>query len=48
MLILLHLLHGPQSLCPSVQVVHVCADHKKPKKLQRHLEQIKVRLICSI
>ena len=30
------------SRCISVQVVHVCADHKKPKKLQRHLKQIKV------
>lgn len=25
------------------QVVHVCAEHKKPAKLLKHLKQIQVR-----
>ena len=25
-----------------VQTVHVCAEHKKPQKLLKHLQQIKV------
>lgn len=28
----------------AAQVVQVCAEHKKPRKLQKHLEQVKVRI----
>ena len=30
-----------------LQVVHVCAEHKKPAKLVKHLTQIRVRLEAS-
>lgn len=32
---------GPRPNCAPVQVVQVCAEHKKPLKLAKHLEQIK-------
>ena len=37
--------HGPPALLTpgDLQVVQVCAEHKKPAKLLKHLAQIKVR-----
>ena len=33
------------AISPTVtQAVHVCAEHKKPQKLLKHLQQIKVGL----